>query len=91
MELSAIAKRRHVRRIHKEGRHQHQDMLYTDICYAQEQLIDYCDMTADALIRYEQDTGVIRQKERVTDERSRKQIHELFRDKYEVLGFERDE
>jgi phosphate:Na+ symporter len=91
MELSAIAKRRYVRKIHKEGHHHHQDMLYTDICYAQEQLIDYCDMIADALIRYEQDTGVIRQKERVTDERSRKQIHELFRDKYEVLGFERDE
>ncbi|MBR6198726.1 MAG: Na/Pi cotransporter family protein [Spirochaetales bacterium] len=91
MELSAIAKRRHVRRIHKEGRHQHQDMLYTDICYAQEQLIDYCDMTADALIRYQQDTGAGRQTQSVTDERSRKQIHELFRDKYEVLGFERDE
>ena len=59
--------------------------LYTDICYSQEQLIDYCDMIAEALIRYDSETGDNGTADTANDERMRKQIHEIFRDKFEVL------
>ena len=57
MELGEMIKYRFIRRYHTEGRERRMSTLYTDICYAQEQLIDYCDMIAEALIRYDSETG----------------------------------
>ena len=85
MELGTIIKRRYVRKLHEAGRDEEYSTLYTDISYEQEQLIDYCDMIADALIRYNTELGENKQTAAVSDERVRNQVHELFRDKYEVL------
>lgn len=52
--------------------------MYTDICYAQEQLIDYCDMIADALIRYAAESGEEAKPDAGAGERTRQQVHELF-------------
>ena len=92
VDLGSIIKRRFIRRIHEEGRERSQDTLFTDICYAQEQLIDYCDMIADALLRYDAETGGTGEPDTGTDDRKREQIHMLFQDKYEVvLGSPKDE
>jgi phosphate:Na+ symporter len=84
-ELSASVKRRYILKIHEGGRDDVNSTLYTDIFYEQEQLIDYCDMIADALIRYNKEIGAGKQPIEFSDERIRNQVHELFRDKYEVL------
>lgn len=85
MELGEMIKYRFIRRYHTEGRERRMSTLYTDICYAQEQLIDYCDMIAEALIRYDSETGDNGTADTANDERMRKQIHEIFRDKFEIL------
>ena len=85
MKISEIAKSRFIRRIHEEGRERTKGSYYTDICYAQEQLIDYCDMIADALIRYDMAIGEKESSDAGTDEQTRQQIHAIFRDKYELL------
>lgn len=85
MELGAIVKRRYIRKIHDGGRDDVNSSLYMDISYEQEQLIDYCDMIADALIRYNIKVEEGKQPSMVSDERIRNQVHELFQDKYEVL------
>ena len=56
-----------------------------------EQLIDYCDMIADALIRYHVEIGEEEKSDTVTDEKIRKNIHMLFEDKYEAIGIGKDE
>ena len=85
MALGDIVKRRFIQRIHQDGQQRSGTTLFTEICYVEEQLIDYCDMIADALIRY----GKGRESEAAgnprTDEENRKQVHELFRDKFEML------
>ena len=78
-------KTRFMQRIHEEERPRRGSTLYTDICHAQEQLIDYCDMIGDALIRYGKNLGDITQNEPGADELTRSQIHEIFADKYEAL------
>ncbi len=85
VSLSGMIRHRFIRRIHEEAREMRLDSLFTDICYAQEQLIDYCDMVADALIRYGNEI-VNKGKEGIgTNEQTRQQIHEIFRDKFEML------
>ena len=83
--IGGIVKRRYLQRVHEEGRQQSDSTLFTDICYAQWQMIDYCDMIAEALIRYEKSRGGNPQTGSGNDEQLRKQVHEIFRDKYEAL------
>ena len=85
MALGDIVKRRFMQRFHEDGRQRTGSTLYTDICYAEEQLIDYCDMVADALIRYGKERPDAATEDPGTDEEKRKQVHELFRDKFEML------
>ena len=89
--MSEIVKKRHVRRMHQEeGRHS-LSTLFTDICYIEEQLIDYCDLVADALIKYSRQEG---QEERMSEEmrdKKRKQIKALFHDKYSMLQIENEQ
>ena len=85
MALGDIVKRRFIQRIHQDGRLRNGTSLFTDICYAEEQLIDDCDMVADALIRYGKECGDVTAGKSRADEEKRKQIHELFRDKFEML------
>ena len=56
-----------------------------DISHEQEQLIDYCDMVADALIRYDMERGARKKTALKSDARTRQQIHSLFHDKFEAL------
>ena len=76
MALGDIVKRRFIHRIHEDGGQRSGTTLFTDICYAEEQLIDHCDMVADALIRYGKECP---------EAEMRGQIHELFRGKFEML------
>ena len=85
MTLGDIVKRRVMRQIHQEGKQRSGTTLFTDICYVEEQLIDYCDMVADALIRYGKECGDAAAEESGDDEEMRRKIHELFRDKFEML------
>lgn len=85
MDLSAIAKRRYIRRVHEEGRVMNQNTFFADVYYAEEQLIDYCDMIADAVIRYNAAIGEVGPSDIGTDDRVRQQVHELFKDKFEKL------
>ena len=86
MELTSIIKKRYIRELHEKGLEMPPDNLFADTSYILEQLIDYCDMIADALIRYHMEIGDEEQADTGTDERTRRQIHMLFRDKYEALG-----
>jgi hypothetical protein len=88
MELTSIVKKRYIRRAHEQGLEMNPDNQFTDISYVLEQLIDYCDMIADALIRYYIEIGEDEQADAGTDESIRKNIHMLFADKYEALGIE---
>ena len=85
MALGDIVKRQFLQRIHQDGRQRSGTTLFTDICYVEEQLIDYCDMVADALIRYGKERMDAAAENPETDEEMRKQVHELFRDKFEML------
>ena len=85
LALGDIVKRRFMQRVHEDGRQRTGSTLYTDICYAEEQLIDYCDMVADALIRYGKERPDVAADDPGTDEEKKKQVHELFRDKFEML------
>ena len=85
MALGDIVKRRFIHRIHEDGGQRSGTTLFTDICYAEEQLIDYCDMVADALIRYGKECPEAADDNPLTDAEMRGQIHELFRGKFEML------
>ena len=85
MEMGETVKKRHIRRMHQEAGRRSISTLFTDICYTEEQLIDYCDLVADALIKYSRQEG---REERMTQEdqdKKRQQVRELFRDKYSIL------
>ena len=83
MNLGNLIKGRYVRRAHEEGRERSQITLFTDFCYTEEKLIDYCDMIAEASIRYDKEMGMYSRP--APDDSMREQIHMLFQDKYEAL------
>ena len=83
--LGDLVKKRFMQRAHEGGKERNGGTLFTDICYAEGQLIDYCDMIADALIRFDRERGEGRQADAAPEERIREQVHEIFRDKFEQL------
>ena len=86
-ELGNIVKKRFIHRMHnEEGTEMKVASLFTDICYTEEQLIDYCDMIAEALSLYGTETGAVAQSDQTIDEAARRKIHSLFEDKYGALG-----
>lgn len=85
MALGNIIKSRFIQRVHEEGSQRTGSSLFTDICYTEEQLIDYCDMIADALIRYDRECEGVSHSRTVDTELTRNQIHDIFRDKFEAL------
>ena len=84
MAIGDLVKRRYLQRTHEEGR-QRYSSLFTDIWYSEVQMIDYCDMLAEALIRYERESGENPQTVSGNDELLKKSVHEIFMDKYEAL------
>ena len=85
MALGNIINSRFIQRIHEEEKPRSGSTLYTDVFYAEEQLIDYCDMIAEALLRYEKESGENGEIKTGSKEMTRRQIHEIFRDKFEAL------
>lgn len=85
MSLGNIIKSRFIQRVHEEGSQRSGSTLFTDICYTEEQLTDYCDMIADALIRYDRECGDGSHAKAEDNELTRQQIHDIFKDKFEAL------
>ena len=90
-EMCEIVKKRHIRRMHVGEGRSSLSTLFTDICYTEEQLIDYCDMVADALIKYSRQEGREEKLSEEKIEKRRQQVKALFRDKYNILQLEEKE
>ena len=88
--MCEIVKKRHIRRMHVGEGRSSLSTLFTDICYTEEQLIDYCDMVADALIKYSRQEGKEETLSKEMLDKKRQQIKALFRDKYSMLNLEED-
>ena len=90
-EMNAMVTIRHIRRVHqKEGKTVY-STIFTDICYAEERLIDCCDSIADALIEYAGATGNESGIPQAADAEKRKRIKQLFLDKYDILHLDMQE
>ncbi len=87
-EMGETVKRRHIRRMHREEGRKTLSTLFFDICYTEEQLIDSCDMMADALIKFSKQEGNVDKLSKEAVEKKRQQIKALFQDKYSILHLE---
>ncbi len=88
MEMGDLIKKRRIVRMHEEMGRMSMSTLFTDICYTEEQLIDHCDMVADALIKYSGQEGKVEKLSKEARDRKRQQVKALFRDKYSILQLE---
>ena len=91
MHISDILKARHYKRMHGADGRLTSTTLFTDIFYTQERLIDYCDIVADSLIKYNRTIGAHSDKTPANKGKAKKHIHALFKDKYEMLSISEDE
>ena len=91
MQMSELLKARHYKRMHGAGGRLTSTTIYADICYTQERLIDYCDIVADSLIKYNRAIGGDSVQTSKDEAKARRHIHELFKDKYEMLNIGEDE
>ena len=90
--MSEILKARHYKRMHGESGRLTSTTIYTDICYTQERLIDYCDIVADSLIKYNRavaGSSISPASDKTAT--AKQHVHELFKDKYELLNIREDE
>ena len=81
MEMADVVKKKHVKRVHETGRKYSWGKLFGDICYAEEQFIDYCDMVVEAMINYYEDIG-LGVVDRTLSEEERQAIINRFDEKY---------
>lgn len=91
MQMSEILKTRHYKRMHGESGRLTSTTLYADICYTQERLIDYCDIVADSLIKFNQTAGGSKTPASENSMKAKQHVHMLFQDKYEMLEIGEDE
>ena len=91
MQISEIIKARHYKRMHGEDGRLTSTTLFTDIFYTQERLIDYCDIVADSLIKYNRAINSSKAKSPENAAKAKRHIHSLFQDKYEILNIKEDE
>ena len=91
MRMSEILKTRHLKRMHGEGGRLTSSTLYADICYTQERLIDYCDIVADSLIKYNQAIHKTALPDSARTSKAKEHIHKLFEDKYKILHIGEDQ
>lgn len=85
MQISEIIKARHYKRMHSAQGRLTSTTIFTDICYTQERLIDYCDIVADSLIKYNRAVGLRSTQSPENAAKAKQHIHALFKDKYEML------
>ncbi|MBR5427503.1 MAG: Na/Pi cotransporter family protein [Clostridia bacterium] len=90
MQMGDILKARHYKRMHGEGGRLTSTTLYADICYTEERLIDYCDIVADSLIKYNLAFGGDKSPAAERTLKAKQHVHELFMDKYEMLNIGED-
>ena len=91
MQMSEILKTRHYKRMHGEGGRLTSTTIYADICYTQERLIDYCDIVADSLIKYNLAVNERSSQASEMAEKAKQHVHDLFMDKYAMLNIGEDE
>ena len=85
-QLNTRVNLRHIRNMHQSNENHELVTVLSDIIYAQERVIDCCDMVADALIRYGRMTGKKVSPTPVAVEERRRKIDALFKDKNDLLG-----
>ena len=90
MQMSEILKTRHYKRMHGESGRQTSTTLYADICYTQERLIDYCDIVADSLIKYNRTVKGAGAEAVKSAAKAKQHVHALFSDKYELVQIGED-
>ncbi len=87
MEMSEIVKKRLIRLLHeRDGMNEFTEKM-TDFYFTQDRLLDYCEIVAGALLRYDQavSPGVYTPLADAELDKKRAQIKVLFSDKYNVL------
>ena len=77
---------KHITAMHKEGYTNENKAIVSGLFYTEEQLVDACDIIADALVKYTAATGGRISASDEVIEQNRKKIRALFEDKYELLG-----
>ena len=83
--MSMRVNQRHLRKMHQDEEGHELSNLLVEAFYAEERVINCCDIVSDALIRYGMTGADIKPTHDEIRER-RKKIDKLFRDKYELLG-----
>ena len=91
MHISEIIKARHYKRMHGADGRLTSTTIFADIFYTQERLIDYCDIVADSLIKYNKSVTGSSAKTGEDNSKAKQHIHALFQDKYEMLNIGEDE
>ncbi len=91
MQISEIIKSRHYKRMHGADGRLTSTTIFADICYTQERLIDYCDIVADSLIKYNRTVNGDKAQDSENTVKAKQHIHALFQDKYEMLNISEGE
>ena len=86
--MSTLVNLRHIENMHTGDADHANSTILAKVLYAEERLIDCCDVVADALLKYMQEAGGKKAVKTVSAEEKRKQVRELFQDKYSILGLE---
>ena len=84
--MSTLVNMRHIENMHRKDADHSNSTLLTELLYDEERLIDCCDVVADALLKYAETTGDTKTIHPTDEEKKRKQVRELFKDKYAMLG-----
>lgn len=83
--LITLVNLRHIENMHRGNADHSNFSLLTDVLYAEERLIDCCDVVADAILKYAEAAGT-NKKQPADEDAKRTQIRRLFEDKYTMLG-----
>ena len=84
--MSTLVNLRHIESMHRKEADHSNSTLLTELLYTEERLIDCCDVVADALLKYAETKGDSKALHPADEETKRKQVRELFKDKYAMLG-----
>lgn len=84
--MSTLVNLRHIEDMHRRESDHSNSALLIELLYAEERLIDCCDVVADALLKYAEAVGDTKALHAADEEKKKKQIKELFKDKYTMLG-----
>ena len=88
VRLTALMIMSHVEEMHRRGFNPAEKSRFSELLHTEERLIDCCDIIAEALKDYASETGTRKEFTALQYQERQKQVRALFRDKYEMLGFE---